>query len=165
MFSSKQELEFNIAFLQEMVQSTKGDLKQWQDINDDYVNNVEKMTKNWNNPDWKPSHVVTMMAWTRKAIELLNNRLQQNELKLKELDSERLPAEWAVLRFQQSKIMGQMNEIQRAKTGMLCHDLRDKLLGTQDDFQVSFGRLAKQAGSKKKSAPSKTKKVCVLVKN
>jgi len=149
MFSEKQELVFNVAFLQEMVKAKNEELKQWQDINNSYASNVEAMAKNWSNPDWKPSNVVTMMAWTKKAIELLQNRLQQNELKLKELNSDRLPAEWAVLRFQQGKIMAQMNEIQRAKTGMLCHDLRDRLLGPQDDFQSPFKRLAKQAGTKK----------------
>ena len=148
MFSVKQELEFNAAFIKEMIQSTSAEMDHWQEINAGYTNNVEKMVKYWNNPDWRPAHVVTMMAWTKKAIEYLQNRLQQTELKLKELDSERLPAEWATLRFQHGKILGQMNDIQVSKTRLLCHDLKNRLLGAQDDFDKPPNRAVFKNGSK-----------------
>ena len=148
MFSQKQELEFNVAFLAEMIQSTSAENDQWQEINSGYFNNVDKMAKFWNNPDWRPAHVVTMMAWTKKAVELLKNKLQQNELKLKELDSKRLPAEWAVLRFQQEKILHQMNDIQTSKTRLLCCDLKNRLLGPQDEFDSPPKRAVLKNGSK-----------------
>ena len=157
MFSKKQELEYNVAFLKEMIQSSGEDLNHWQSVNEGYQNDVDKIVKQWTNFDGKPTHALTMMAWTKKAIELLKNRLQQNELKLKELDSERSPAEWAVLGFQQSKILVKMEEINIPKTRMLCRDLNERLIGPQYDFKKSPPRAVKGNGSQK--PPKLPKKV------
>ena len=135
MFTANQELEFNIAFLNQMVLKTKEDIEMWQKLQ---LETDSNKIRKWSDPEMRPSNVVTMVAWTKQLLALLENRIQQNELKQKELlTSEPIPAEWAILRFHQGQIMTKMNDIHFVKTRTACHDLKDKLLGPQHDFQIA----------------------------
>ena len=163
MFSQKQELEFNVAFIQQMLEDANQELEQWKLMQGNGGAFQAKIS--WADPERNPAQVVKKVAWTEQFIELLINRLQQNKLKQKELETEACPAEWAVLRFHQAKILAKMNDINQNKTRLACHDLRDKLLGYQHDFMMSNRELSQKL-SKKASSPTKRKegKVCQGIK-
>ena len=140
MFTPSQELEFNVAFIQQMLEDARLELDNWILMKEPV--SAFQTAKSWTDADRKPSNVVTMIAWTEQWIELLINRLQQNKLKQKELYEEQFPSEWAVLRFHQAKILGKMNDIHLTKTRLACHDLHGKLLGFQQDFMSTNRELS-----------------------
>ena len=132
MFSVEQELEFNAAFLDQMVVQARSDIESWQKLKDE--NETTIMVK-WTDHQKRPSHVVSMLAWTKRFLELLENRIQQNQLKQRELkEAVRFPAEWAVLWFQQDQILERMRDVLMCETRMACKDLKEKLLGDQPPF-------------------------------
>ena len=151
-----QELEFNVAFLQEMSKQTQLEIDQWKTV--DLTPAAVENSSTWNDPEKRPSNVVTMVAWSKHLLDLFENRIQQNKLKQKELiESEKFPAEWAVLRFQQGQILMKMQNINHLKTQTAIHDLKDRLLGFQNDFDTHSNRkLMKPA---KSCSSKKTKKV------
>ena len=131
MFSESQQLVFNIAFLNQMVQKTHGQVQFWKDLRN--AHGMDEKLQDWSDPERKPSHVIIMLAWSIQLLELLDNRIQQQELKQKELtENQQLPADWAVLHFKQIEILAKMNNIQAVKTRAICHEIKDKLLGTQN---------------------------------
>lgn len=134
MFTPMQELEFNIAFLGQMVIQANEDIESWQALKKEN----ETALVRWTDHDRRPPHVVTMLAWTKQFLELLQNRIQQNKLTQRELtEAAMFPAEWAILRFQQSNILSKMEDIQMCKTRKACNDLKNKLLGQQSNFESS----------------------------
>ena len=162
MFSAEQELEFNVAYLEQMVIQANSDIESWQKLKEENDGDHVK----WTDHERRPPHVVIMHAWTKQFVGLLDNRIQQNKLKQKEmLEMVRLPAEWAVLRFQQNQILSKMNDIHMCKTRMACKDLKEKLLGPQQEFGTDTDRGVKKSKSKptKNKSYGKVKIVKVLI--
>ena len=143
MFSETQELEFNIAFLDQMVSKTHGQVNFWNDLKNAHA--MEENFQNWANQERKPSNVITMHAWSLQLLELLEIWIQQNKLKLKELsENQKLPSDWAVLRFKRDEILAKMNDMHAVRTRSICREIKDKLLGSQHDFQGENNRWAEK---------------------
>lgn len=133
MFTEKQEIEFNQAFIQRVVKSTDEEIERIKTV----LENVsdEHATVDWRTNPIRPQQLVASLAWNRQLKLLMSVRLSQLELQDKMLTTGKsFPTEWANIEFEQKEAMAKLRSIDLGKTRSTLDDITDCLLGPKQDF-------------------------------
>lgn len=133
MFTEKQQLEFNQAFIQRVVRSTDGEIERIKNVLENV--NDEQATVDWRTNPMRPQQLVASLAWNRQFKLLMSVRLTQLELQDKMLSTgNTFPTEWANIEFEQKESMAKLKTIDVGKTRSMLDDITDCLLGPKQDF-------------------------------
>ena len=156
MFTEKQQIEFNQAFIQRVVKSTDEEIERIKTV----LENVsdEHATVDWRTNPIRPQQLVASLAWNRQLKLLMSVRLSQWELQDKMLTTgNSFPTEWANIEFEQKEAMAKLRSIDLGKTRSTLDDITDCLLGPKQDFFVA--RMTTKGKRRMVQRETKPKKV------
>ena len=144
MFTTKEELEFNKAFVLKAIQAADVEIEQLKV----QVEDVKLGESDWNTSRKRPACMVTELTWNRQFKVLLSVRMRQYQLQEKELETGNVfPAEWADIEFEQKEAVKLLRHLDLCKTRTACGEISECLQGPKQNFwPINAG--GKKAGGK-----------------
>ena len=149
MFTEKQQLEFNQAFVLRAVQSADKEIERLKLLVQE-ISEADPITE-WNESNKRPSHVVSNLAWNRQLKVLLSVRMKQYQLQEKMLETGNVfPTEWADIEFEQKEAVKILRNLDLVKTRQALDGITDCLMGPKQQF---FAPRMAGKPQKRKSQP------------
>ena len=131
MFTTKDEIEFNKAFVLKAIQAADAEIEQLKL----QVDEVKIGESDWNTGRKRPLCMVNELAWNRQFKVLLSVRMRQYQLQEKELETGNVfPTEWAEVEFEQKEAVKLLRHLDLAKTRTACGEIADCLQGPNQNF-------------------------------